>query len=96
MGQQVLLTGATGTVGSAILARLRREPGYSVTTAGRRQPCTPGQPGRYIWLDLADPDATEAVSHELCASPFQAAVLAAGIDCCQCQCRRRWHRRPPR
>jgi NAD(P)-dependent dehydrogenase (short-subunit alcohol dehydrogenase family) len=77
---RVLLTGATGTVGSAILAGLLGRPGYAVVAVGRRRPAVPGEPHQHALVDLADPAATENAARQLAAVTFGAAVFTAGID----------------
>jgi NAD(P)-dependent dehydrogenase (short-subunit alcohol dehydrogenase family) len=77
---RVLLTGATGTVGSAILAALLGQPGYTVVAIGRRRPAVPDEPHQHTLVDLADPAATENAARQLAAITFGAAVFTAGID----------------
>jgi NAD(P)-dependent dehydrogenase (short-subunit alcohol dehydrogenase family) len=77
---KVLVTGASGTVGSAILAGLLGQPGYAVVTAGRRTPASPGPSCQHVTVDFADPDATEDAARQLATAGFGAAVFAAGID----------------
>jgi NAD(P)-dependent dehydrogenase (short-subunit alcohol dehydrogenase family) len=80
MSRRVLLTGATGTVGSAIRSDLLKTSDFTVVTAGRRPPFAPGRQQRHVRIDLADPGATDDAARQLAAVPFAAAVLAAGID----------------
>jgi 3-oxoacyl-[acyl-carrier protein] reductase len=78
--KRVLLTGASGTVGSAILAGLLSQPGYRVVTVGRGNPVTPGGSYQHARVDLADPAATEGAARQIATIAFGAAVFAAGID----------------
>ena len=80
MSRRILLTGATGTVGSAIVADLLSQPGYTVVTAGRRRPFMLDKPHEHFTVDLANPDAVEASARQLANGSFKAAVFAAGID----------------
>lgn len=76
----VLMTGATGTLGSALLTGLLSEPGYTVVTAGRCRPAVLNAPHRHARVDLADAAATEGTARQLATVPFGAAVFAAGVD----------------
>lgn len=77
---RVLLTGASGTIGSAIYANLLSQPGYTVVSVGRRNPAAPGGLHQYANVDLADPAATEGAAQQIATIAFGAAVFAAGID----------------
>ncbi|WP_193047738.1 NAD-dependent epimerase/dehydratase family protein [Mycolicibacterium baixiangningiae] len=60
MSTRVVITGASGNVGTALLHRLAEAGGYTVTGVTRRQPPATGiyRSAQWRQLDLADHDAT--------------------------------------
>lgn len=70
---KVVLTGATGTLGSSILRRLN-ERGESVVAVGRREP---QGGGRFVPIDLSTLDATFLLRRELASADVL--VNAAGL-----------------
>jgi nucleoside-diphosphate-sugar epimerase len=58
----VLVAGATGVIGDAVLARFAAEPGVSVVAVSRRPPATSGRQIRRLSLDLGDAEACRAAA----------------------------------
>ncbi|WP_198042729.1 SDR family NAD(P)-dependent oxidoreductase [Actinoalloteichus fjordicus] len=78
----MLVTGATGVVGRAILSTLWTRTSLSTTTVGRRAPSGMREKDEHHHVDLADSNEVEQVCVLIGRAPaaFQAVVFAAGVD----------------
>jgi NAD(P)-dependent dehydrogenase (short-subunit alcohol dehydrogenase family) len=78
----LLVTGASGTVGAALLCALAPTWRGDLLALGRTRPQQDGHRSiRFTAVDLADPDAVDALSAHLAAGPpVGALVCAAGLD----------------
>lgn len=82
----VLVAGATGVIGDAVLARFAAEPGVAVVAVSRRAPAAAdGRRIRHLALDLTDAEACrtaaeglEGVSHVVFAAVTEQPGLVAG------------------
>lgn len=79
----LLMTGATGTVGTALL-KLLRDSFPVVVAIGRRPPVVQRPADHFIRADLGDPDGLDAACAQVTRfaerAPVFGLVLAAGVD----------------
>lgn len=79
----LVMTGATGTVGTALLKALR-DSFPAVVTIGRRPPVPQRPADHFIHADLSGPDGLDAACAQVTSfagrAPVGGLVLAAGVD----------------
>jgi nucleoside-diphosphate-sugar epimerase len=77
----VLVAGATGVIGDAVLARFAAEPGVAVVAVSRRAPATAdGRRILHLPLDLTDAEACQAAAGSLKAVAEQPGLIGGWRD----------------
>ncbi|MGX1133512.1 nucleoside-diphosphate-sugar epimerase [Streptomyces glaucescens] len=83
MPRRVVLTGATGFIGSHVAARLLRDPAWQVRVVGRRAPAELIAAGaEWVEADLADPDSLRDVCRGADALLHLASLISGDEDAC--------------
>jgi len=79
---RILLTGASGTLGSQVLSTLRTKTLFALTTVGRRTPMGMRPKDVHLAVNFGEPQSVDQIAQQLDheESSFRAAVFMAGID----------------
>lgn len=84
MYQRVLITGANGLLGQALVATLGRHPGYDVLATGRdRRPRFRGVTGGYTPLDITDHDAVRRLFLDFTPDVVVNCAAMTQVDLCE-------------
>lgn len=81
---RVLVTGANGLLGQALVARMSRFPDYDVlATARDDRPRFSGGAGGYTRLDVTDPEAVQALFEDFAPSVVVNCAAMTAVDVCE-------------
>jgi dTDP-4-dehydrorhamnose reductase len=81
---RVLITGANGLVGQALVRRMSRFPEYDVLATARDEALrVPGASGGYVPLDVTDPAAVEAVFDDFTPNVVVNCAAVSAVGACE-------------
>lgn len=89
--QRILVTGANGLLGQALVERLAREPGYDVLATGRQaEPLHTGVSGGYVSMDVTSPSDVRAVFDDFAPDVVVNCAAMTQVDACESERDRCW------
>lgn len=82
--KRILVTGANGLLGQALVGRLSREPGYDVlATARQAEPLYSGGSGGYVPMDVTSPSEIRAVFDDFAPDVVVNCAAMTQVDACE-------------